>query len=74
VSGGIAPRILNLGNGGGEWSASHPGRFYPRGKSLPYSLDRRLGGPQNRSWRGGEGNKSHHCLAENRTPVVQTVA
>jgi hypothetical protein len=34
--------------GGGEWSASRPGRF-PR-----YPLDRRLGGPQSRSGRCGE--------------------
>jgi hypothetical protein len=36
--GGRAPRILDLGNGWGEWSVSRPGRFTPR--------DRRLGGPQ----------------------------
>jgi hypothetical protein len=26
-SGGIVPRILDLGKHGGEWSASQPGRF-----------------------------------------------
>jgi hypothetical protein len=39
---------------GGEWSASRPGRFIPQGKSPWYPLDRRLGGPQSRSGRGGE--------------------
>jgi len=43
---------------GGEWSASRPGRFIPKGKSLWYALDRRLGGPQSRSGRGGEEKNS----------------
>jgi hypothetical protein len=29
-SGGIAPRILDLGTDGGKWSASRPDRFTPR--------------------------------------------
>jgi hypothetical protein len=36
---------------GGEWSDSRPCRFTPGGKSHRYPLDRRLGGPQNRSER-----------------------
>jgi hypothetical protein len=36
-----------------EWSASSPGRFTPRESPL-YQLDRRLGGLQSRSGRGGE--------------------
>jgi hypothetical protein len=43
---------------GGEWSASRPGRFTPQGKSLSYPFDRRLGGPQSRSGRGGEEKNS----------------
>jgi hypothetical protein len=43
---------------GGEWSASRPGRFTPRGKSPWYPLDRRLGGPQTRSGRSGEEKNS----------------
>jgi hypothetical protein len=39
---------------GGEWSASRPGRFTPRGKSPRYPLDRKLDGPQSRSGRHGE--------------------
>jgi hypothetical protein len=35
-----------------------PRPLYPRGKSPRYSLDRKLGGPQNRSGRGGEENNS----------------
>jgi hypothetical protein len=38
---------------GGEWSASRPGRFTFR-VNLCYTLDRRLGGPQSRSVRGGK--------------------
>jgi len=33
---------------GGEWSAAHPGRTLPPGKTR-YVLYRRLGGPQGRS-------------------------
>jgi hypothetical protein len=46
---------------GCEWSASRPGRFTPpppRGKSIWYPLDRRLGGRQNQSGRGGEEKNS----------------
>jgi hypothetical protein len=38
---------------GGKWSASRP-----QGKILWYPLDRRLGGPQSRSGRGGEEKNS----------------
>jgi hypothetical protein len=54
-SGCIDPRILETSAlVGDEWSASRPGRFVPRGKSLRYPLDKRLGGYQNRSGRRGE--------------------
>jgi hypothetical protein len=33
---------------GGEWSASRPGRVFPRGKDFWYTLYSRLGGPQSR--------------------------
>jgi hypothetical protein len=48
---------LTTALGGGKWLASRPGRFIP-GKSLCYPLDRRLGGPQSRSGRGGEEKNS----------------
>jgi hypothetical protein len=38
---------------GGEWSASCPGRALPPRKGPPYTLDRRLGGPQSRYGRRG---------------------
>jgi hypothetical protein len=51
---GIAPRILDLGTRW-EWVISFmPPLLHPQGKSPPYPLYRRLGGPQNRSGRGGE--------------------
>jgi hypothetical protein len=53
VSGGIAPRILTSALDGGELSASYPGRFISRERASWYPLDRRLGGPQNRSGRSG---------------------
>jgi hypothetical protein len=39
---------------GGEWSASRPSRFTPGERAPRCPLDRRLGGPQNRSLRLGE--------------------
>jgi hypothetical protein len=42
-----------------EWSASRPSCFIPIGKSPWYPLDRRLGGSQSRSGRGGE-EKNYH--------------
>jgi hypothetical protein len=48
-SGGIAPRILDLG-ARWRWVVSFTLRpLYPQGKSPWYTLDRRLGGPQSRS-------------------------
>jgi hypothetical protein len=45
---------------GGEWSASRPGRFTPQGKITSYPLDRRVGGPQSRSGRGGKEKNFQH--------------
>jgi len=58
--GGIG-RIINLGANGGEWSASRPGRFTP-GNERKYSLDRKVGGPQSRSGRGGDNKSSQPPL------------
>jgi hypothetical protein len=56
--GGVAPRILNLGTTW-RWLISFtPRPLYPQGKSPWYPLDRRLGGPQSRSGRGGEEKNS----------------
>jgi hypothetical protein len=41
--GGIAPRILNLGIDGAEWSASLPA-LYSQGVIPGYQLNRRLSG------------------------------
>jgi hypothetical protein len=54
-NGGIAPRILDLGTIGGEWSASRPGYFTPRKKKL-------LGVPQSLS--GLEQPIIQHCTTE----------
>jgi hypothetical protein len=60
---------------GGEWSASRLGRFNPRERAPWYPLDRRLGGPQSRSGRGGEEKNSQPRRESNpRTPIVQPVA
>jgi hypothetical protein len=55
-SGGITPPIMTSTLDWGEWSASYPDRFTPRGNSSQYPLHRRLGGPQSRHGRYGEGN------------------
>jgi hypothetical protein len=57
---------------GGEWSASHFGRFIHREGSW-YSLDRRLDGPQSRSGRGGE-EKNSHPLPGIELRIIQPVA
>jgi len=51
--------ILTSALGRGEWSASHPGFFTPKGKNSWFPLDKRLGEPQSRSGRGGEEKNSH---------------
>jgi hypothetical protein len=52
---------------GSEWPASRRGRFTPRGNRHGYPLNRRLGGPQNRSrWRGKEKILDH---TGTRTPT-----
>jgi len=53
---------------GGEWSAAHPGRTLPTGKTL-YPFYRRLGGPQYRS--GGAENLVPTGI---RSRTVQPVA
>jgi hypothetical protein len=53
---------------GGEWSASRPGCFTP-GKSPWYPLDRRLGGSQGRSGRGGE-EKNSQPLPGIEPPII----
>jgi hypothetical protein len=58
---------------GGEWSASHPGRFIPQGKSPLYSLDRRLDGPQSQSGRGSE-DKNSQPLSGLGFAIIQPVA
>jgi hypothetical protein len=57
----------------GEWSASPPGRFTHQEKSPWYPLDRKLGGPQNRSGRGGE-EKNLWLLPGLEPPIIQAVA
>jgi hypothetical protein len=57
-SAGVAPRILDLGTRW-RWVVSFtPRPLYPQGKCPFYPLDRRLGGPQSRSWHGSEEENS----------------
>jgi hypothetical protein len=57
-SGSIAPHVLDLGTRW-RWVVSFTSRpLYPQGKNPWYPLNRRLGGPQSRSGRGGEEKNS----------------
>jgi hypothetical protein len=59
---------------GGEWSASRPGRAFPRGKDPRYPLYRRLRGPQSRYGHRGLRKISFPCRGSNLDlPVVQFV-
>jgi hypothetical protein len=72
-SGGVTPRILNVGT---RWSwvvSFTPRPLYPQGKIPWYPVDRRLGGPQNRSGRGGE-EKNCQTLPGLEPPIIQPVA
>jgi hypothetical protein len=68
----IAPCILDLGSRW-RWMVSFtPRPLYPYGKRPWYALDRRLGGPQTRSGRGGEDKNSQHLpVLEHR--IIQSV-
>jgi hypothetical protein len=46
---------------GGEWPATRSGRFTPR-ERVPVTRCMRLGGPQSRSGRGGEGKNPQHLI------------
>jgi hypothetical protein len=72
-SGGVDPRIPDVGIRL-RWVVSLTLRpFYPQGKSFWYPLDRRLGGAQNRSGLGGD-EKNSQPLAGLELPIVQPVA
>jgi hypothetical protein len=70
----IAPWILDLGTRRRWVVASRPSHFTVGGESPTYQLDRRLGGTQSRSGRGGEERNSRLCRESNlRIPIVQLV-
>jgi hypothetical protein len=70
---GTAPRILDLATRW-RWVVSFvPQPLYPQGKSPWYPLDRRLGGPQSRSGRGGD-EKNSQTLPGLEPPIIQSVA
>jgi hypothetical protein len=72
-SGDIAPRILDLGTRR-RWVVSFtPRPLYLPVKELLYPLDRRLGGLQSRSGRGGE-EKNSQLLSGLEPPMIQPVA
>jgi hypothetical protein len=64
-SGGISPRILDLGSRWTPVVSFTPRPLYPQGKTAPYPLDRRLGGPQSRSGHGEEEKIPSSCRYSN---------
>jgi hypothetical protein len=64
-SGGIAPRIPDLGASWRLVVRFTPRPLYPKGKSPWYPLDWRLGGPQSRSGCSGEEKNSQPCQDSN---------
>jgi hypothetical protein len=71
-SGGIAPRILYLGTRW-RWVVNFTPRPLCLQRNSPWHLlDRRLGGPQSRSGRGGEEINSH-LLSGLELPIIQLV-
>jgi hypothetical protein len=72
-SGGIAPRILDLGIRW-KWVVSFtPRPLYPRSKSPRHPLDLRLGGPPSRSGRGGEEKIPCSCRESNPSRLVRSL-
>jgi hypothetical protein len=72
-SGGVAPRIPDLGTRW-RWVVSFMTRpFYPQGKRPSCPFDRSLGGPQSRSGLGGE-EKNSQLLPAFEPPIIQQVA
>jgi hypothetical protein len=71
-SGGIAPRILDLGTRWRSVVSFTPQPLYPQRKSPSYLLDKRLGGSQSRSGRAGE-EKHSHPLPGLEPPIIQPV-
>jgi hypothetical protein len=71
-SGGMNPRILDLDTRRAWVISFTPRQLYPQGKRPWYQSDRRLGGPQSRSGRGGE-EKNSQALPGLELPIIQLV-
>jgi hypothetical protein len=67
------PRIRDLGTRLRFVISFTPRSLYPQGKSLWYTLHRRLGGPQSRSRHGGK-EKNSQPLPGLELPIIQLVA
>jgi hypothetical protein len=72
-SGGIAPRIVDLGTRWRRVVSYTPRSLYLQGNSPWYPLDKRLGGPLSQSGRGGEEKNSQPLLGL-EPPIIQPVA
>jgi len=65
-----SPRILKLSTCWRCVVSFRPRPNYLHGRTLRFPLDRRLGGPQSRSGRGGEEQKRILAPAGNRIPTI----
>jgi hypothetical protein len=70
-SGGIAPRILNIGTRWRLVVSFMSRQLYPRSKCPRYALDSKLVGPQSGSTLRA-GKKSHLCLCRESNPPLST--
>jgi hypothetical protein len=66
------PYFLDLGTSWRRVVSFTPQPLYPRGKSLRYQLDRRLGGPQSRFGRHGEEKILECTEAQTPTPLASS--
>jgi hypothetical protein len=71
-SGGISPRILDLGTRWRWVVRFMPWPLYPQGKNPWYPMNMRLGGLQ--SWSGHGGEKNSQSLLGLKPPITQPVA
>jgi hypothetical protein len=71
-NGSIAPHVRNVGTKWERVDSFTTLPLYPQGKSTRYPFHRRLGGPQNRSGRGGK-EKISQPLSGLEPPIIQPI-
>jgi len=67
-SGGVSPRILDIGTRWRRMASLTPQQLYCRWKTPRQLLVRRVGGPHSLPGRGGEEKNSQHCTCRELNP------